>query len=136
LSSLMSLLDANRRQFGCPVTADREFALVLMEGIVSGYEDLLRRRKDPKVDALFVDVNYVDLERDPIGQAQKIYDRFGMSLDQSSRRAMSQYIAENRKGQFGTHRYKLEDSGLQVGEVRERFKTYLEAYGVPREEAL
>jgi hypothetical protein len=133
LSSLMSLLVAHRRQFGCSVTVDRDFALILMEGIASGYEDMMRRRKDPKVDAVFVDVNYMDLERDAVGQAQKIYDRFGMALDDSSKRAMSKYIADNRKGKHGKHRHTLEESGLRVEEVRERFKTYLDTYDVPRE---
>jgi hypothetical protein len=137
LSSLLSLLVAARRQFGCEVTVDRNFALMLMDGIASGYEDMMRRRKDPKVDAVFVDVNYVELERDAVSQAQKIYDRFGMTLDDSSKQAMNKYIAENRKGQHGKHRHSLEESGgLRVEEVRDRFKTYLEAYEVPREEAV
>jgi hypothetical protein len=129
----MSLFDAHRTQFGSSVTSDRDFALILMEGIASGYEDMMRRRKDPKVDAVFVDVNYVDLERDAISQAQRIYDHFGMTLDQSSKQAMAKYIAENRKGKHGSHRHTLEESGLKAEEVRERFKTYLEAYDVPRE---
>jgi hypothetical protein len=133
LSSLMSLLVAHRSQFGSSVTVDRDFALILMEGIASGYEDMMRRRKDPKVNAVFVDINYVDLERDAISQAQRIYDHFGMTLNESSRQAMSKYIAENRKGKHGKHRHSLEESGLRVEEVRERFKTYLEAYDVPRE---
>jgi Sulfotransferase family len=133
LSSLMSLLDAIRRQFGSSVTMDRNFALTLMEGIASGYEDMMRRRKDPKIDAVFVDINYVDLERDAISQAQKAYDRFNMTLDESSKRAMGKYIAENRKGKHGAHRHALEETGLRVEEVRERFKNYLDTYDVPRE---
>jgi hypothetical protein len=136
LSSLLSLLEALRRQFGSPVTVDRDFALILMEGIASGYEDMMRRRKDPKVDAVFVDVNYVDLERDPIGQAKRVYDHYGMTLDESSKRAMAKYIADNRKGKYGKHRHSLGESGLQIEEVRERFKNYLQAYDVPREEAV
>jgi hypothetical protein len=136
LSSLMSLLVAHRRQFGSPVTVDRPFALGMMEGIAAGYEDMMRRRKDPKVNAVFVDVNYVDLERDALSQAKKIYDHFGMELNESSKAAMAKYIAENRKGKHGAHRHSLEESGLKVEEVRERFKTYLDAYDVPREQAV
>jgi hypothetical protein len=85
---------------------------------------------------VFVDVNYLDLERDALSQAQKIYDRFGMTLDDSSKQSMSRYIAENRKGQHGKHRHSLEESGLREEEVRERFKTYLDTYDVPREKAV
>ena len=136
LSSLLSMLDVHRRQFESAATVDRDFALILMEGIAGGYEDMMRRRQDPKVNEAFNDVNYVDLERDPLGQAQKIYDRFGMTLDDSSRQTMAHYIAENRKGSHGKHRHSLASSGLRVEEVRERFKNYLEAYDVPREEAV
>jgi hypothetical protein len=136
LSSLLSLLEAIRRQFGSPITVDRGFALMLMEGIAGGYEDLMRRRRDPKVNAVFVDVNYVDLERDPIGQAQRIYDHFDMGLTDSSKLAMRRYITENRKGKHGKHRHSLAESGLKIEEVRERFKNYLDAYDVPQEEAV
>jgi hypothetical protein len=135
LSSLLSLLEASRRQFGVPVTVDRTFALMLMEGIASGYEEMIRRRRDPKVDALFVDVNYVDLERDPIAQVRKIYDHYGMPLEEASIRAMRAYIEANRKGKHGKHRHALEHSGLSIEEVRERFKNYLNVYDVPREAA-
>jgi hypothetical protein len=136
LSSLLSLFEASRRQFGIPITVDRNFALGLTEAIATGYEDMIRRRRDPKVNALFVDVNYLDLERDPISQVRKIYDHFGMTLDDTAIRAMLAYIDENRKGKHGKHRHRLEDSGLHVEEVRERFMNYLNVYDIPREEAI
>jgi hypothetical protein len=133
-SSLLSLLSAHRKQFGCPLTHDRSFALGLMEGIALGMEDMIRRRNDPAVNSIFVDINYIDLENAPIAQVEKIYDRFGLALDDTARAAMKKYIAENRKGKHGKHQHRLEDSGLKEGEVRERFKFYTDRFGVPRED--
>ena len=49
------------------------------------------------------------------------------------RQHMTQYIAENRKGKFGKHQYRLEDSGLTKDEVRSRFQFYTNHYKVPLE---
>ena len=132
--SLMSLMAAQRRQFGCPFTADRSYALMAMEGVASGFEDMLRRRKDPEVDRRFIDVNFLDLERDPIGQVRRIYDRFGMTLDKSSEDAMRKFTAVNRKGKYGKHKYTLEDSGLTEREVLDRFRSYSDSYDVQWED--
>jgi len=132
--SLMSLMAAQRRQFGCPFTADRALALALMEGVASGYEDMIRRRKNPAVDSNFIDVNYLDLERNPIGEITRIYRRFGMELNDGAEASMRKYVAENRKGKYGKHQYKLEDSGLTEAEVMARFQFYADAYDVQWED--
>jgi len=132
-SSLLSLLAAHRKQFGCPFTSDRNFALILMEGVASGFEDMLRRRKDPAVNKVFCDINYMDLEKAPIAQIEKIYKHFGMEFTAQARQSMETYVQQNRKGKFGKHAHRLEDSGLTEGEVRERFKFYTDVYDVPRE---
>jgi hypothetical protein len=131
--SLMSLVAAIRRMFGCSFPVDRPFARLMMEGIASGCEDMIRRRQDPNVDRFCVDVNYLELEQSPIEQVQKIYDRFGMVLADGVRQPMTKYIAENRKGKFGKHQYRLEDSGLTKDEIRTRFRFYTDHYKVPLE---
>lgn len=47
---------------------------------------------------------------------------------------MASYVAANRKGRFGFHRYDIRDLGTEIEEVRERFAFYYEAYGIPFEE--
>ena len=94
---------------------------------------MIRRRKDATLDCSFVDVNYVDLERDPIGQVEKVYGRLDMELTREARAKMQAFVAEHRKGKFGAHRYRIEDTGLSIPEVRERFKRYLDHFDVPIE---
>lgn len=136
LASIVGLLHGHRKQFGNPPpTVDRSYALAAMEGAAASAEALIRRRQDPQADKAFIDVGYVDLERDPLGQVAKVYDRYGLEFTPAARTSMARYVAENRKGKFGYHRYDIRDIGLSVGEVRERFKFYTDHYDIPLEDA-
>ena len=134
LGSVMSLLGAHRKQFGnAPVAVDRSYALMVMEDAAATLEDLIRRRRDPEFDKRFVDVKYLDLEQHPIRQVEEIYRRLGVGLKPEARAAMERYGTEHRKGKFGLHRYRLEDAGLRVEEVRDRFRFYTDHFNIPLE---
>ena len=45
-------------------------------------------------------------------------------------RSMRAFLADNPRGKHGTHRYELEDFGLGLGEIRERFSAYSQALDV------
>ena len=136
MSSIMSLQIAHRKQFGHPpiLLRDRASALGMMEAMASGVEDMIRRRRAaPELNQVFVDVNYVDLERDPIKQVERIYAGLDMELTDTTCSQMKAYIAANRKEKFGVHQYRIEDSGLRAEEVRDRFKVYLDYFDIPHE---
>jgi hypothetical protein len=134
LPSLASLTTALRNVTGNrPVVADRAFSLAMMEDMASGLEDMMRRRQDQTLDRSFVDVQYVELEHNPIQQVEKVYARFGMTLTPAARDRMRSFVSEHRKGRFGAHRYRIEDTGLSVAEVHDRFKAYLQHFAVPLE---
>jgi hypothetical protein len=134
LASIVGLLHAHRKQFGNPPPkVGRDFVLASMEGAAAMTHDLIRRRKDPEVDKRFVDVRYLDLETDPLGQVARVYAHHGMTFTDDAHARMTRYVAENRKGQFGAHRYDIRDLGVSLEEVRERFEFYYEAYDIPRE---
>ena len=40
-------------------------------------------------------------------------------------------MASNQKGKHGKHAYDLAEYGLSKEGVRERFKDYIESYGIP-----
>jgi hypothetical protein len=134
IASSMSLVDAHRRQFGNPpVSQDRAFALGFLDVLATGMANLIELRKNPGIDARFVDVNYVDLEERPLEQVRAVYDRFGWPLSEMAIENIKRYIAGNRKGKFGGHRYDLADYGVTRDEVYERFKGYIERFGVTQE---
>jgi hypothetical protein len=135
LASTVGLLHAHRKQFGnAPVEFGREFMLASMENAAASSEDMIRPRRDPDVDKRFADVKYLDLERDPLGQVARLYDHHGIEFTDVARSAMERYVAENRKGKFGAHRYDIRDLGIRVDEVRERFKFYYQEYDIPFED--
>ena len=131
IGSITSMLKAHRRQFGnAPVQPGREFALASMEGTARTLEKLIERRKDPEMDKRFADVDYLRLEADPLGEVAKVYDRHGIEFTDAARQSMERYIAENRKGKFGAHKYDVTETGLRVDEIRERFKFYTDHYDI------
>ncbi|AIT81435.1 sulfotransferase family protein [Novosphingobium pentaromativorans] len=136
LASMMGLLRGHRKQFGNPPPVlDRNFVVAYMEGAARSAEDMMEKRADPKVNATFVDVLYQDLEADPLGQVEKIYTHHGLDLTDAVRDDIRDYVAKNRKGKFGAHKYSLAEVGLSVEEVRERFKRYTDHFDIPLEES-
>ncbi len=135
MASIVGLLYAHRRQFGNAFQEfGRDFVLGSIEGAVASTRAMMDWRADPARNARFADVLYLDLERDPLGEVARIYERHGLDFTDEARETMADYIAANRKGTFGTHRYDIRDLGVTVEEVRERFAFYYDAYGIPFEE--
>jgi hypothetical protein len=62
-------------------------------------------------DAIF-DILYAEQMRDPIGQIERLYARFGEPFTPAARAAMEPMLAANPKGRHGRHEYALEDYGL------------------------
>ncbi|MDP9117453.1 MAG: sulfotransferase [Actinomycetota bacterium] len=82
-----------------------------------------RARHDP---AHFVDVQFSDLNDDPIREVQVIYDRLGADLSPDVRAAMITVNAESRSGsRKPSHTYSLADFGLTEADVEARFGAYL-----------
>lgn len=134
LASIVGLLHGHRKQFGNPPpVVDRSYALAAMEGAAASAQALIDLRKNAAAHAQFVDVHYLDLETDPLGQAAKVYAHYGITLTDEARAAMARHVADNRKGKFGFHKYDIRDIGLRVEEVRERFKFYTDHYAIPPE---
>jgi hypothetical protein len=134
MASVMSLMAAHRRQFGNrPLQQDRQFALAFIEFFAAGMENLIRMRADPEFNRRFVDISFRELERDPIGQVRRVYAHLDMELVPSVVASMERHIAENRKGKFGNHVYRLGDYAVTSDEVRERFRQYLKYFDISSE---
>lgn len=135
MASIVGLLYAHRRQFGNAFQEfGRDFVLASIDGAVASTRAMMDWRKNAERDAHFADVLYLDLERDPLREVARIYDHHGLEFTDEARTAMAGYVAANRKGKFGMHRYDIRDLGVAVEEVRERFAFYYDACGIPFEE--
>lgn len=135
MASIVGLLYAHRGQFGNAFQDfGRDYVLAAIDGAVASTRAMMKWREASGLEARFADVLYLDLERDPLGEVAKVYERHGIAFTDEARDAMARYVAANRKGRFGAHRYDIRDLGVAVAEVREHFAFYYEAFGIPFEE--
>jgi len=91
--------------------------------------------RDANPNAVFHDMPYEQLVRDPVGAVRDMYATFGRDLSPEAEQAMRTHSEERPQGVHGTHSYRLADFGLDRDEVAERFERYYERFDVPREDA-
>ena len=91
--------------------------------------------RDANPDAVFHDMPYEQLVRDPVGAVRAMYGTFGRELSPEAEQAMRAEVETRPQGVYGTHSYRLADFGLDRDEVAERFARYYDRFDVPREEA-
>ncbi|MDE3086263.1 MAG: sulfotransferase [Acidobacteriota bacterium] len=80
------------------------------------------------------DVVYADLVADPIGTVARLYDSWGRDLSAEAEARLKAYV-DARHVQRGPseHRYRFEDTGLELAEHRALVARYQERFGVPSE---
>jgi hypothetical protein len=99
------------------------------------WADAVRRMMDvrashPDKAEQFVDIHFEDVVSDPVLALRGVYERFDLPWSDGVERGMRRFMAENPRGKHGAHRYELDDFGLALGEIRERFRDYCEAHDV------
>lgn len=73
-------------------------------------------------EAQFVDVDFADLRRDPLGVTRGIYERFGLDWTPEVESAIGVLDRDSKQGKTKpAHDYRLEDYGLTESQVREAF---------------
>lgn len=78
--------------------------------------------------AQFIDVQYSDTARRPLPAVEGIYARLAMSLDRDTRRAMAQWLADNRRDDRAPHHYTLEQFGFNREGLARDFAEYRRAF--------
>lgn len=78
----------------------------------------------------FLDVHYAELMADPLQMAERILTFAGLEPEVAGRTAMTDWLAHNRQGKHGGHRYEPGQFGLDAGEIRERMTPYRNAFAV------
>jgi len=87
----------------------------------------LTYRQDEAHQAHITDLLYEELVRDPMGQLNKIYERYD-GISESLEEKFLQAEAENPKGKYGSHEYRLSDFGLSREDLMEKNASYFELY--------
>lgn len=78
----------------------------------------------------FIDVHHRDLNRDPIGTLHRVYDGLGLTLTPEYEARVREWVAVNRTGAHGTHRYTAEQFGLTTARLRDEFAFYIDHFDI------
>ena len=127
-STCSTILDSRQKRLPDLPTDRRSFGPQMLEHWTDG----MRRALDARAvlgEQRFIDVGQHEVEIDPVGTAQRVYDFAGLRLPDDVRHAMTRWAAENRRGARGEHRYRAADFGLADDEIRHAFAEYLDRFG-------
>jgi hypothetical protein len=107
---------------------------LLAFGYAYVYQQEIEQRESGQLPSdRFIDVQFADLVSDPVGTVAEVYRELGWSFTDDTRSRVAEYAAHKPKGSRGAHRYSLDEIGLDSDEELERFRFYLERYGIPEE---
>lgn len=109
---------------------DRELIGSFMEErLLGGIERAMeaRTRRDPKS---FFDVRFEELVADPGSVLRAMSSHFDLPLDSDHEEQIKGYLAKKRADERGAHKYDGRLYGLDRDELRERYKTYIDTFGI------
>ncbi len=108
----------------------REVARTVARRWADGARLMLERRSADKTPGRYLDVHYLDLLRHPMHVVRDLYAHLGMSLPPETTRRMERFLGRNPQGRNGRHHYSLEQFGLDAAEQREKYRDYVDFFGV------
>lgn len=77
----------------------------------------------------FHDIGQREIESDPIGTVERVYDFLGLRLTGDVHASMIRWTEVNRRGARGQHRYTPEEYGSSAPELRCAFGDYIDRFG-------
>jgi hypothetical protein len=133
IASLSSLI-AKLRSLATDETSIPDAAAEFSEYLIDGLNNSIDVREDGTVKpGQVVDMTFRDFMADPFVTIGKVYDALGLELTDEALGRMKTFLAEHPADVHGTHTYAWENTGLDVGEWRERAGRYQEYFDVPSE---
>jgi hypothetical protein len=76
----------------------------------------------------FVDIDYREVGREPLVQAERVLARMGIAADAGLQDALTEFLAGNKREQRPMHDYSPERFGLSEDEIRDAFADYRQRY--------
>jgi hypothetical protein len=133
LASAISLMGTLKWMRCNEVDMSRAPALLAFGYAYIYQQEIEQRASGALPDERFIDVQFSELVRDPVATVEEVYRRLDWPFPDGVRRCVADYAASKPKGSRGAHRYSLEEIGLDPEEERERYRFYLEHFGVASE---
>ncbi|WP_353227317.1 sulfotransferase [Novosphingobium sp.] len=76
----------------------------------------------------FIDIDYREVAREPLRQAERVLARMGIPIDAQIEAALAEFMAGNTREQRPVHAYSLDRFGLDEATIADAFATYRERY--------
>jgi len=118
-----------RRSFTRPDDA-REGPVVAKRWAMGMERVMAFRDRSDVPDDRWIDVAYPELLADPLGQARRIYEHFGLALDPETETRMSAYVKAHPQYEYGMHDYDPKRFGLDPDRHGGLFARYRERFGI------
>jgi hypothetical protein len=80
---------------------------------------------------IFIDVRQQEIDKDPLGMLQRVYDFLGLEFTREMRTRITDWQKANQSGTHGQHRYTAEQYGLSVDQIRADYEFYTRQFDVP-----
>jgi hypothetical protein len=75
-------------------------------------------------------VHYAALTADPVGTVAGLYRHFGLPLESSVADGIARFASQLPNGGYGPRNYRFEDHGLNAEAEREKFRFYVQRFGI------
>jgi hypothetical protein len=75
-------------------------------------------------------VHYSALTADPVGTVARLYRHFGLPLTPAVAEAIGRFANALPNGGYGPRNYRFEDHGLNAAAESEKFRPYVERFGI------
>jgi hypothetical protein len=124
--STCSLVETFRTFYLGDLTYPRELGRMNLELWSIGLERTMRAH-DRQPDS-FYDVQFEDLNTDPLGVIHRIYQWAGLSLRPEIEQKMKNWLDTHSEGKGGVHTYTAEQFGLSESLLRDRYREYMARY--------
>lgn len=76
----------------------------------------------------FIDIDYRDVGKDPLGQARRVLERMGIGNAEGLDQVLTEFLEGNKREQRPLHDYSLERFGLNADEICSDFADYRSRY--------
>jgi len=76
----------------------------------------------------FIDIDYREVGKDPMTQAQRVLSRVGIPMDDRLEQVLNEFLAGNKREQRPMHEYSLERFGLSEEAIKREFADYRARY--------
>ncbi len=81
-----------------------------------------------EIPSRFLDINYLDLIKDPLLQMKKVYNFLDLELNQKAFNEMKNWIGQNQQHKHGHHEYSSSNYGLDNQIIQKDFLDYINRY--------